>query len=73
MTEPATTRAMSLLQAASCLRYMPNPGASGWEPTYEHSVTGRGTYMPLKPRPVEYRTTFFRPAAGHECAPEAAW
>jgi hypothetical protein len=29
--------------------------------------------MPLKPRLVEYSTSFFRGAAGLERRPEAAW
>ena len=66
-------RAMSLLQAASCIRHMANPGARDWGPEYPHVITGRGTVMPLKPRPVEYSTSFFRSAAGLERRPEAAW
>ena len=59
-------RAMSLLQAASCMRQMANPDATEWLPEYPHTITGRGTAMPLKPRPVEYRTSFFRSPAGAE-------
>ncbi len=49
-------RAMSLLQAASCIRRRANPDATGWPPIFDHVVTGRGTFMPVKPRPVEYST-----------------
>ena len=35
--------------------------------------TGRGTVMPLKPRPVEYSTSFFRSPAGAERGIEPAW
>lgn len=66
-------RAMSLLQAASCMRHMANPAARDWGPEYPHTITGRGSIMPLKPRPVEYATSFFRSAAGLERRPEAAW
>ena len=66
-------RAMSLLQAASCMRQMANPDATDWLPEYPHTITGRGTAMPLKPRPVEYRTSFFRSPAGAERGIEPAW
>ena len=66
-------RAMSLLQAASCMRQMANRDATEWSPGYPHTVTGRGTVMPLKPRPVEYQTSFFQSPAGAERGREPAW
>ena len=66
-------RAMSLLQAASCMRQMVNYDATDWHPEYPHVVTGRGTVMPSRPRPVEYATSFFRSPAGAERGIEPAW
>lgn len=66
-------RAMSLLQAASCIRQRPNPAANGWPAAYEHIRTGRGAVIPLRPRPVEYSTSFYRSAAGVERGAEPAW
>jgi len=66
-------RAMSLLQAASCIRQRANPACTGWPALYEHVTTGRGTVMPLKPRPVEYSTSHFRSAAGVERGTEPTW
>jgi len=66
-------RAMSLLQAASCMRQMPNRAAAAWAAEYPHTITRRATVMPSKPRPVEYATHFFRSPAGAERGPEPAW
>lgn len=57
----------------SCIRQRVNPEASGWEPMFNHVVTGRGTFMPVRPRPVEYSTSFFRTPAGFEHGTESAW
>jgi hypothetical protein len=40
---------------------------------FDHTVTGRGTFMPVRPRPVEYSTSFFRTPAGFEHGTESAW
>ena len=66
-------RAMSLLQAASCIRQRANVDATGWPPMFDHVVTGRGTFMPVRPRAVEYSTSFFRTPAGFEHGTESAW
>lgn len=65
--------AMSLLQAASCLRSMPNPEASLWGPEYEHSRTGRGTVVPADPRPRQYHFTSYMAPEGRERNYESAW
>lgn len=64
-------RAMSLMQAVSCLRDVPNP-ESTLGPMYPHTVTGRGVVMPRKPRPREYWSASFTGAQGAERA-GAAW
>jgi len=50
-----------------------NYDATDWRPEYPHVITGRGTVMPSKPRPVEYSTSFFRSPAGAERGIEPAW
>jgi hypothetical protein len=52
---------------------MPNWAAGAWGPQCPNTITGRGTVMPQKPRPVEYATAFFRPPASAERGAEPAW
>lgn len=65
--------AMSLLQAVSCLKAVPNPDASLFGMQAEHSVTGRGTLMPLSPRPRMYHRLSFTVAQGRERGTDSAW
>jgi hypothetical protein len=66
---------MSLLQAVSCLRPMPNPDVSafGAPPGLEHTVTGRGTVMPVNPRPRLHHRMSFKSAEGRERSADSAW
>jgi hypothetical protein len=65
--------AMSLLQAASCLKPVPNPDASLWPMAAEHTVTGRGTLMPVSPRPRMYHRLSFGLAQGRERGGDSEW
>lgn len=66
--------AMSLLQAASCVRSAPNPEASVWGPEYEHTRTGRGVVVPLAPVPQPYHlATFTAPEGREKGGSDAAW
>ena len=64
---------MSLLQAVSCLRPSPNPDTSLFTGQPEHTVTGRGTIMPVSPRPRLYHRASFTVAQGREKDSESAW
>jgi Terminase large subunit, T4likevirus-type, N-terminal len=64
---------MSLLQAVSCLRPLPNPDTTSFGAAYEHAVTGRGTIMPLSPRPRLHHRLSFTIAEGRERSTASAW
>lgn len=64
---------MSLLQAVSCLKPVPNPDVSLFGAQFEHSVTGRGTLMPTSPRPRMYHRLSFGMAQGRERSSDSAW
>lgn len=64
---------MSLMQAVSCLKPVPNPDTTLFGAEYEHTVTGRGTLMPVSPRPRAYHRLSFSMAQGRERSTESAW
>jgi hypothetical protein len=63
---------MALLSAVTATRGKPND-QSTLGALYPHSVTSRGTVMPLDPRPREYWTRSFGSALGRERGNEPGW
>lgn len=64
--------ALSLAQAVTTLRDIPNPESS-LGPLFEHVVTARGTVFPVRPKPREHWVSSFGSAEGRERGHEPAW
>lgn len=66
--------AMSLMQAASCLRTAENPDKSFWAAAdFKHVTTSRGVRVPVRPVPLEDHYGSFIAPEGAERSAENAW